>query len=79
MSFHYSSLKTSPRLQRVLLYLRRHAKYGATTAMIATATGAMSVSTVISELRANGHPTACKFEGVTKDGRKIFRYTLEAA
>lgn len=79
MSFHAARLKSSPRLQRVLMHLKRKGHHGSTTAQIVAATGVMSASTVISELRANGHPTACKFEGVTKDGRKIYRYTLVVA
>ena len=76
MSFHAASLKSSPRLQRVLLFIRRRGKYGATTAQISSATGVMSASTVVSEIRANGYPVTCAFEGITKDGRKIFRYMM---
>lgn len=72
-------LKTSPRLQRLLLHLQNRGKYGTTTAQAAQATGVMSVSTAISEIRSQGYPIRCQFEGVTQQGSKIFRYFLEGA
>lgn len=76
---NFARIKTSPRLQKVLLYLRRKAHHGATTMELIRATGQCAINSIMAELRRNGFEIACKLEGVTPDGGKVFRYTLVGA
>lgn len=74
---HSAKLEASPRLQRVLSYLRVKGSGGATTREIIQATGTCAVNSVISELRDAGIPISCKPDGTTPDGGRVFRYSLE--
>lgn len=76
---NFAKVKTSHRLQRVLAFLARRGSRGATTAQIVHGTGKLAINSIAAELRANGYAIACKLEGVTPDGGKVFRYTLVGA
>ena len=66
----------SKRLQKVLMRLRWWGKTGMTTFEIGLRCNSTRPSSDISELRANGKRISCKYEGLSADGRKIYRYTL---
>jgi hypothetical protein len=74
---HSANLEASPRLQRVLSYLRVKGAGGATTREIIQATGTCAVNSVISELRDAGILISCKPDGVTPEGGRVFRYSIE--
>lgn len=66
----------SYRLQKMYEELLWVLDKGATTRQLARATGSCAVHTDISELRQNGIPITCTYEG-TRNGRRIYRYKLE--
>lgn len=74
---HAAKLDDSPRLQRVLAFLRERGKAGATGAEFFIHAGAMNPGTTASELKANGHPCVCKYERTAESGARIYRYTLQ--
>lgn len=74
-AMHAAKLENSPRLQRVLAYLRRHG--AATTLEIAQACTVCAVNSIVDELRANGFTIVCQ---AVKGARGVYRYELiEAA
>jgi len=75
-TFHHSTLE-SPRLSKLLSFLRQRGKRGATTFEITAELLTTRASSDVSELRANGIAVACVCEGKTETGRKINRYTLQ--
>ncbi len=73
---HAAVLENSPRLQRVLTYLRAMGPRGATTMEIVIGARVAVAGTAVSELRSNGISVDCKME-TEKGGRtRIYRYTL---
>ena len=70
MSIHYAKLNNSPRLQRLLAFLRDGKPH--TTRNILKAIDICAVNTAICELRRNGFDVACRCIG---KGR--FEYQLE--
>lgn len=74
---HHANAAKSPRLARLLGYVRSMGRHGATSLDLQQWTGSMAVSTDISELRRNGHRIDCVYEKKTPTGRKVFRYTYK--
>ena len=74
---HAASLAKSPRLQRTLNVLKAHPA-GLTTMELVHQTGSCAVHSDAAELRANGIPVSCEYQG-TQNGRRIYRYRLEEA
>ena len=74
-TFHHSSL-SSPRLAKLLAFLRECKARGATTLQITQACTTTRASSDVSELRACGVKVVDKFEGTNENGRKVFRYFL---
>lgn len=72
---HYADPERSLRLTRTLRYLNSCAGYGCTTAQLQAATASMAPSTDVSELRQSGYQIDCKNEGMSVQGRRIYRYT----
>lgn len=75
---HFAALAKSPRLQRLLAYLQAQGDRGATTLDIVTGADVMAVNSAVSELRKNGYPVTCVFEGRNVRESSVFRYTLGA-
>lgn len=74
-TFHHSSLE-SPRLKKLLAFLRDRGAAGATTLEICQHCTTTRASSDVSEARACGVAIVDKFEGTNENGRKIFRYIL---
>jgi len=73
---HYAKLDKSDRLQRIVKYLKKRGRKGATTREIALECDVMNVATCASEINrqlAKGG-IDCHFERTTDDGRKVYRY-----
>lgn len=68
---HYAKLETSPRLQRVLKYLKR-CKTEKSTMEIVYGAQVMAVNSAISELRRNGIEIKTRREG------RLYYYKLVA-
>lgn len=75
-SIKAAKLENSPRLLRVLHFLKLRKALGVTGAEMFTQCGAQNPGTTCSELKANDHPTVCEQERVTDSGAKVFRYWL---
>lgn len=73
-TMHAARIEDSPRLQKVLEYLRRHG--GATTLQIIQGCGVCAVNSIIAELRANGYTVNCQ---AVKGLRGVYRYDLVEA
>jgi hypothetical protein len=74
-TMHAAKLENSPRLQRVLAFLRRRGP--ATTLEIAQACTVCAVNSIVDELRANGFTINCQ---ALKGQRGVYQYELiEAA
>ena len=76
VGIHYAKLEKSPRLQRMLDFLRERGHRGATTREIIECADICAVGTSADELRCNGFNVTCDFEGQTISKSKIFRYRL---
>ena len=74
-SFHHSTLD-SPRLKKLLAFLRERGTAGATTFQITLACHTTRASSDVSELRANGIAVEAVEEDCTLTNRRIFRYKL---
>lgn len=74
---HAARLSRSPRLQRLLSILKAHPE-GMTTLALVQWTGSCAVHSDCAELRANGIPIACEYQGL-RDGRRVFKYRIEGA
>jgi hypothetical protein len=77
MSQHYAKIAKSKRLQKLLAYLKRQGKYGATTLSLADELKSTAISTDCSELRRNGYDVKCSYIRTTGEGRRVHLYTLE--
>ena len=76
-SFHHGSLET-PRLKKLLDYLRLRGTQGATTMDIALACATTRASSDVSEARANGVEIMVIDEGLNENGRRITRFILRS-
>lgn len=76
---HAAKLEASPRLQRVLAFLKARGSAGATTREIVVECDVCAVNSIIDELRENGVLIACRAAGRTQDGANVYRYSLEPA
>ena len=74
---HAADLAKSPRLRRTLDVLRAHPA-GLTTMALVQWTGSCAVHSDVAELRANGIPVTCEYQGL-RDGRRIYLYRVEEA
>ena len=74
---HAGKLSNSPRLRRLLDVLEAHPD-GLTTMELIHWTGSCAVHSDVAELRANGIKVGCQYER-TVNGRRVYRYRLEAA
>ena len=75
-TFHHSTLD-SPRLAKLLAYLRERGNLGATTFELTAECLTTRAASDVSELRANGIPVACEYVGMS-NGRKVHRYKVAA-
>lgn len=71
---HAAKLADSPRLQRVLAFLRQRGKTGATTFEIINGANVVAVNSAVAELRVNGHEVNCSQE--RSGDARIYRYVL---
>lgn len=71
---HAAKLEDSPRLRKVLAFLRRHGP--ATTIQIVKGCEVCAVNSIIAELRSNGLTIKC---GAVKGQRGVYQYTLVEA
>ena len=71
MAMHAAKIEDSPRLQKVLNYLRYHGVR--TTLEIIQGCGVCAVNSIIAELRANGFTIDCQ---VVKGQRGVYQYRL---
>ena len=74
-TFHHSTLE-SPRLAKLLTFLRERGASGATTMQICHACQTTRASSDVSEARACGVKFVEKYEGLNQNGRKVTRYFL---
>lgn len=77
MTIHYARLSNSPRLQRLLAFLRSCGFIGASTREIIRGADVCAVNTCIDELRANGFQIECRAQGRSRDGASVYRYFLK--
>lgn len=71
MAMHAARIEDSPRLQKVLEFLRR--KGSATTLEIVRGCDVCAVNSIIAEIRANGFLINCN---AVKGQRGVYRYQL---
>lgn len=71
---HFADIKTSARLKKILSFLRK--KPWASTIEISRATGLTNPARDASELRKNGKDIVCRYDGLSKNGMRIFRFRL---
>ena len=74
-TFHHSSLE-SPRIQKLLAFLKERGQQGATTMEIAVNCASTRPASDVSELRACGIEVQTDFVGTNANGRKVFKYSL---
>lgn len=75
---HAARLEASPRLQRVLAFLRIRGSQGATTREIIEHADVCAVNSIIEELRENGLRIDGAYDPRAASGVKAFRYRLAA-
>lgn len=73
--FHAAKVDKSPRLQRLVEYLKEAGRHGATSWELMIGCDLVAVSTCISELRWQGYQIETRYEG-EHEGRKVYRYRL---
>jgi len=73
---HAAKLDSSPRLQRFLAYLQKVGESGATGLELVAETRNLNAHTSAAELRANGIRVICRFDRMSEDGGRIYRYYL---
>lgn len=74
---HAGKLATSPKLQRLLQFLRECGPRGATSLEIAGACHVVAPGTDVSALRHNGCVIDCIMERKTSEGGRVYRYFLK--
>lgn len=78
-SIHFARLEKSPRLQRLLAFLRDCGQAGATTREIIDGADVCAVNSAVCELNRQGFKITCVMEGRTYEGSSVFRYRLAEA
>lgn len=73
-----ANAERSARLGRTLAHLRACAD-GLTTWELIERTGSVAPHSDAAELRANGYNVECKYQGMTSEGRRVYRYRLVEA
>lgn len=73
---NHARLSTSPRMQKLLAFLRGRGKQGATSLEIAQEVPTVAPATEVSALRHNGYTVEQGYEGRTASGAKLHRYRL---
>lgn len=73
---HFAKVSESPRLQRILSFLRSRGTTGATGREIVVNCEVLNPATYVSELRKNGYTIDCAFERETSSSAKVYRYRL---
>ena len=68
--------KTSGQLGHILEFLQERGTSGATTAEVCEYCGTLNAATCVSELRHSGYNVVCKREGISEEGRRIYRYYM---
>lgn len=78
MSHHAGKLDKSQRLWKVYNFLKRRGTRGASTIEVNEYCDSTRASSDISDLRRSltNSLVECKFEGISREGRKIHRFTL---
>lgn len=76
MAMHFAKLGESPRLQRMLAFLRSRGSTGATGREIVVNCEVLNPATYVSELRKNGYAIDCDFEKETESAARVYRYRL---
>ena len=74
---NYARIQKSPRLERALKALQDAGKAGLTTRQWIAAADICACNSIAAEIKANGIPIICSFEGCGVGGSSIFRYTLQ--
>ena len=74
-TFHHGTLE-SPRLAKLLAFLRKRGAVGATTMEITRACATTRASSDVSELAACGVAIETQFKGTNANGRKVYRYRV---
>ena len=69
-------MKLSNRLAVMYEALAMAGFSGATSAELQRETGAMAVATDVADLRKRGIGVVCKYEGLSRQGRRVYRYWL---
>lgn len=75
-TFHHGDLN-SPRIAKLLAFLKERGKQGATSIEISDVCCTPRSASDVSELRANGIGVTCRHESTSEAGRRIYRYTLD--
>lgn len=73
---HARNPETSPKLGRILKFLRERGNVGATSRDIMEFCETVAPGTCVSELRKAGHVIRCDYEGRLESGAKVFRYFI---
>ena len=68
----------TPRLKKLYDYLTKSGFTGATTLEIQNACTTCAPGSDAADLRKQGIPVQCSYQGRSSEGRKIYRYWLEA-
>ena len=73
---HFAKVAESPRLQRMLAFLRSRGQDGATGREIVVNCEVLNPATYCSELRRNGFNVECSHERTNDNGARVYRYRL---
>ena len=76
-TFHHASKKSS-RIRKIWTALKQ-SRLGLTTMELAKRCNSTRPESDASELRANGVKVCCTYEGLSENGRKVYRYKLSTA
>lgn len=74
---HAARLEASPRLQRVLAFLKIRGPAGATTREIVEHARVCAVNSCVDELREGGFQISGEWDRTHQAGEKAFRYRLD--
>jgi len=73
---HSAKLENSPRLRRVLEFLRGRGYAGATTREIIEGAKVCAVNSAVDELRDNGYTIMCNQERIPGENSRVYRYVF---
>ena len=75
---HAAKLENSPRLQRIVAFLRLRGATGATGAELFRECGVLNPGTYASEInrQAQEFRIVCRYDGTAESGARVYRYTL---